>query len=97
MAVRADPLFPQGITGGFDLEAHSLGSKAVVLGHDRLPHIKAVIMEFDHLMAVYAKKVAVAGGIGKIGVILRGLLAQTDLTDQSPADEKGKGAVNRRS
>lgn len=68
----------------------------MIFGDDGLPYIQAVVVKLDHLMAVHAEKVSVAGGIGKIRIILRRLLTQTDLTDESAADEKGKRTVNCR-
>jgi len=73
-----------------------LGGESMILGHDRFPHIETVVVKLDHLAAIHAQKVAVSGGIGEIGVIMRRLLAQADLTDESAADEKGEGTINRR-
>lgn len=50
----ADPLFPQGVAGGLNLETDPLGGKAVILRHDGLPHIEAVIVKLNHLVAVHA-------------------------------------------
>jgi len=92
----ADTFLPQGIAGGLNLEADSLGGEAMILGHDGFTHIETVIVKLDHLAAVHAQEVAVARGIGEIGVVLRGLLSQTNLTDESAPDEKGEGTINRR-
>ena len=92
----ADAFFPQGVAGGLNLEADPLGGEAMILGDDGFPHIETVVVELDHLAAVHTKEVAVARGIGEIGVVLRGLLPQTNLTNESAPDEKGKRAVNRR-
>lgn len=51
----------------------------MILGYDRLPHIEAVILELDDLVAIHTNKVPVSRVIGKIWIIEGGGLADADL------------------
>ena len=93
-AAGADALFAEGVAGGLDLQADPLRTEPVVLGDDGFANIKAVVVELHDFLAVHADKVAVAGRVGEVGIVLGRLLAQAHLPNQPGFHKEGKGAID---
>ena len=51
----------------------------MIFCHDRFPHVQAVVVKLDNLLAIYTDKMAMAGVIGKIRIVQRGGLTDADL------------------
>ncbi len=66
----------------------------MIFGHDRFTHVQAVVVKLDNLLTIHANEMTVSRMVGKIGIVHRGRLTQTDLAEESCPDEKGESAIN---
>ena len=93
-ASGAGAFFPEGVTGGFDLQVNPAGTESVILCDDRFSDIEAVIVKFDDLPAVDTDEVSMPGVIRKVGVVQGRGLSEIDLTKKACTYKKGEGAIN---
>lgn len=66
----------------------------MILRDDGFADIQTVVVELNDLLAVHADKVSMPWCVREVWVVLRGLLSQAHLPNETCANEKGEGAVN---